>query len=189
MPLDDTDRRRFYLAALFSLIALPALWFANRDNPAPRPNIATAGVDLRSPAASAEPTAGTPITVKTTIGQSNLPTLDTIRDADPIFLDGPAPQRGGVAEIAVPTADESDSIFAQATFLSTVPDTRTCLAKVIPPGQTVTVINLDNLRSTICRISLAPTSQRADIVLHTNNFVGLADLTDAPISVQVRWPR
>jgi hypothetical protein len=189
VPLDDTDRRRFYLAALFSLIALPALWFVNRDDPAPGPNIATAGVDVGSQAASAETTTGTPITVKTTVGQSNLPTLDTIRDTEPIFLDGPAPQQGGFAEIAVPMADESDSIFAQATFLSTVPGSLTCLAKDIPSGQTVTVINLDNLRSATCRILLAPTGQQADIVLHTDNFVELADLTDAPISVQVRWPR
>lgn len=186
MPLDDTDLRRFYLAALLSLIALPALWFVNRDDPAPGPNIATAGVAVGSQAASAEPTADTPITVKTTIGQSNLPTLDTISDTDPIFLDGPAPQQGGVAEIAVPTADESDSVFAQATFLNTVPNTLTCLAKDIELGEIVTVINLDNLRSTTCRISLAPTNQQADIVLHTDNFVELADLTDAPISVQVR---
>jgi hypothetical protein len=34
---------------------------------------------------------------------------------------------------------------------------------------------------------LAPAIQQADIVLHTNNFVELADLTDAPISVRVRW--
>jgi hypothetical protein len=189
VPLDDTDRRRFFLAALLSLFALPALWFVNRDDPAPGPNIATAGVDVGSQAASAETTAGTPITAKTTIGRSNLPTLDTIRDTDPIFLDGPAPQPGGFAEIAVPMADESDSIFAQATFQSTVPGTLTCLARDIPSGQTVTVINLDNLRSATCRISLAPTSQQADIVLHTNNFVVLADLTDAPISVQVRWQR
>lgn len=186
MALDDTDRRRFYLAALLSVIALPALWFVNRDDPAPGPNIATAGVDVGSQAASDDTEAETPITVKSTIGQSNLPAVDTIRDQDPIFLDGPAPQLGGVAQIAVPTADGTDSIFAQATFLSTVPGTLTCLAKDIPTGQTVTVINLDNLRSTTCRISLAPATQQADIVLHTDNFVELADLTDAPISVQVR---
>ncbi|WP_395152668.1 hypothetical protein [Ilumatobacter sp.] len=186
MALDDTDRRRFYFAALLSLIALPALWFVNRDDPAPGPNIATAGVDVGNQAASAETTAGTPITVQTTIGQSNLPTPDTIRDTDPIFLDGPAPQQGGVTKIAVQTADGSDSIFAQATFLSTVPDTLTCFAKDIEPGQIVTVINLDNLRSTTCSIMLAPVNQPTDIVLHTDNFVQLADLTDAPISVQVR---
>ena len=189
MALDDTDRRRFYLAALLSLIALPALWFVNRDDPAQGPNIATAGVDVRSQAASAETTANTPITVKSTIGESNLPAVNTIRDQDPIFLDGPAPQLGGVAEIAVPTTDGSDSIFTQATFLNTVPGRTTCLAKGIRSNQIVTVINLDNLRSTTCRLLLAPATQQAEIVLHTDNFVELADLTDAPISVQVRWPR
>jgi hypothetical protein len=189
VALDDTDRRRFYLAALLSLIALPALWFVNRDDPAPGPNIATAGVDVRSQAASAEAAVDTPITVKTTIGHSNLPVLDTIRDKDPIFLDGPAPQQGGVAEIAVPTTDGSDSIFAQASFVSTISDPLTCLAKDITSGQVVTVINLDNLRSTTCRVSLAPATQQAEIVLHIDKFIELAYLTDAPISVQVRLQR
>jgi hypothetical protein len=186
VALDDTDRRRFYLVALLSLIALPALWFVNRDDPAPGPSVATAGVDVGSQKASTEAEANTPITVQSTIGQSNLPAVDTIRDQDPIFLDGPAPQQGGVAKIAVPTADGSDSIFAQATFQSNIADSRSCLAKDIQSGQIVTVINLDNLRATTCRILLAPAAQRADIVLHTDNFVELADLTDAPISVQVR---
>jgi hypothetical protein len=189
VALDDTDRRRFYLAALLSLIALPALWFASRDDPVPGPNIAMAGVDVGSQTANAETKAETPITVKSTIGQSNLPTLDTILDRDPIFLDGPTPQRGGITKIAVPTTDGFDSIFAQATFRGTVPDVRTCLAKNIEPDQIVTVINLDNLRSTTCLTLLAPPTQQADLVLHTNNFVELADLTDAPISVQVRLSR
>jgi hypothetical protein len=189
VALDDTDRRRFYLAALLSLIALPTLWFVNRDDPAPGPNIATAGVDLGSQAVSAEAAADTTITVKTTIGHSNLPALDTISDKDPIFLDGPAPQQGGVAKIAVPTTDGSDSIFAQAAFVSTISDPLTCLSKDIKSGQLVTVINLDNLRSITCRVLLAPATQQAEIVLHIDKFVELAYLTDAPIAVQVRLQR
>jgi hypothetical protein len=182
VALDDTDRRRFYLVALLSLIALPALWFVNRDDPAPGPSAATAGVDVGNRAADAD----APVTLQSTVGQSNLPTVDTIGDQDPIFLDGPTSQGGGFNEIAVPAADRFDSIFAQATFQGNVPGTQTCLAKDIQSGQIVTVINLDNLRATTCRILLAPVAQRADIVLHTDNFVELADLTDAPISVQVQ---
>ena len=184
MALDDTDRRRFYLVALLSLIALPALWFVNRDDPAPGPSAATAGVDVGNRAADAD--ADAPVTLQSTVGQSNLPTVDTIGDQDPIFLDGPTSQGGGFNEIAVPAADRFDSIFAQATFQGNVPGTQTCLAKDIQSGQIVTVINLDNLRATTCRILIAPVAQRADIVLHTDNFVELADLTDAPISVQVQ---
>jgi hypothetical protein len=50
---------------------------------------------------------------------------------------------------------------------------------------TVSVTNLDNGRSITCVTSIAPFSQIADIVLHTDTFSLLADLTEAPITVEL----
>lgn len=186
MALDDTDRRRFLVAALVSLLAFPALWWFNRDDPSSGPNTASVGVDVGG-TLDGEPVdqPDDAVTIDSSIGRSNLPSEPTIVDEPPIFLDGPASAVGGVAEIAIPNADALETIITRATF-GEFSGTRSCLARTIPPGQEITVVNLDNNRSITCRVSLAPATQTADLVLHTSQFETLADLTDAPIPVQIR---
>lgn len=185
MALDNTDRRRFLTAAIVSIMALPALWWVNRDDSA-RPSTAAVGVDVGSGASAGTIRPDAPVTIESTIGQSALPPIATVRGLPPIFLDGPASQIGGVSEIAVPDTDSLDSYVVEATYAGTVAGPRTCLAKNIPTGQEITIINLDNYRTTTCRVSRAPSTQQDDLVLHTDRFVELADLTDAPIPVQIR---
>ncbi len=185
MALDDTDRRRFLLAAIVSLLALPALWWANRDDPSTRPNTGSVGVDVGG-TVNGEPTEpDTVVTVESTIGKSNLPSEPTVLDQPPIFLDGPASAAGGVSEIAIPNPDALETIITRATY-GTVAGPETCLARNITSGQLITVINLDNSRSITCRVSLAPATQLDDLVVHVDQFKTLADLTDAPIPVQIR---
>lgn len=180
MALDDTDRRRFVIAAIVSMLALPALWWANRDDGSAGPNLATAGVEVRSESAPDRTVAdrGT--------DESNLPSAQTVGGSDPVFLEGPVPNPVGVSEIAVPAGGASESTFTEATYRSSVVAPDSCLSKTLPQGRTVTVINLDNNRTTTCVIRLAPATQVDDLVLHTDQFVELADLTDAPIPVEVR---
>jgi hypothetical protein len=185
VALDNIDRRRFFLAAIVSILALPALWWVNRDDSA-RPNTAAVGVDVGSGASASTSPRAAPVTVVPTIGRSALPPVETVGDQPPIFLDGPASQVGGVSQIAVPDTDSLDSYVVEATYGGDVTGPETCLAKNIPTGQEITVINLDNYRTTTCRVSRAPATQRDDLVLHTDQFVELADLTDAPIPVQIR---
>lgn len=182
MALDDTDRRRFLIAAIVSLLALPALWWANRDDGSAGPNVATAGVEI---AADSDPST-TADQVETTIGRSNLPTADTTTGSAPVFLDGPVPNAVGVSEIAVPAGSPESSMLTNASYRSSIADSETCLSKSMTPGREVTVINLDNNRMTTCRIGLAPATQVEDLVMHTDLFVVLADLTDAPIPVEIR---
>ncbi len=79
MALNDTDRRRFIAATVLTLVALPALWWANTsENSSTSPNLAVAGID---PVADASPTDAT---------QTSLDELD---DVAPVFLEGPTRPR------------------------------------------------------------------------------------------------
>lgn len=175
MALDDTDRRRFFLALIVTLLALPALWWFNRDND-------------NDPAQVTVATESAPTTTEappTTIGQTNLPAPEEIDD-EPIFLDGPEGQIGGVPEIAVPGQPTTETIIADATYQRSLAGQRTCLSRTILTGGTITVVNLDNNRSTTCQVSLAPPTQREDLVMDVEQFTEIADLTDAPIPVEIR---
>ena len=95
------------------------------------------------------------------------------------------PNVASVSEIAVPDG-ATDSILTEATFRRSINDPTTCLSRTFQPGTIVTIVNLDNNRTTTCRIGLAPSTQTADLVMHTDRFLELADLTDAPIPVEIR---
>lgn len=180
MALDDTDRRRFFLAAIVSMLALPALWWVNRDDQSAGPNLATAGVEIAADAATAADD------VTTTLAESNLPPLDTTTGSAPVFLDGPVPNAVGVTEIAIPAGSSDSSILTTASYRSSISGSDVCLSKTVTPGREITVVNLDNNRMTTCRVGLAPATQVEELVMHTDLFVVLADLTDAPIPVEVR---
>ena len=53
-------------------------------------------------------------------------------------------------------------------------------------GSRITVVNLDNNRSMTCTTVLAPGDAVGELVMSTSTFAGIADLTDAPISVEIR---
>lgn len=173
MAFEDSDRRRTTLLGILTLLALPALFFFARadDTSADSAVDIEIGVD------------GNPIPLENN-SPSRPPLM--ITDAEPTFLDGPAadPNRG-VAEIAVPQRPAVEPIQLSASFRSTVAGIRSCLVRELRSGLTVTITNLDNSRSITCVTSIAPFTQNDDIVLHPDTFSLLADLTEAPISVEV----
>jgi hypothetical protein len=175
MALNDTDRRRFIAATVLTLVALPALWWANTsENNSTSPNIAVAGLD--------------PVADASTVSDAQPPADDPdgLADVAPVFLDGPTSAAGaGQAEIAVPAKPLIDGVLAKATFRSTVAK-GTCIVAGLSSGSDVTVVNLDNNRSVRCRTVLAPGNSTDGLVMHTSAFATIADLTDAPISVEIR---
>lgn len=185
MAFDDTDRRRFRLAAIVSLLALPALWWINLDDPTTGPNTASVGVDVSGSGTATSPDTAAVPTVESTIGQSNLPTEPTVFEAPPIFLDGPTSQIGGIPQIAVPDPGAQQTVITRATF-DELSGSGVCLGRDLPSGQTITVINLDNNRRVSCRLLLAPFSQQEQLVMDTSMFTELADLTDAPIPIEIQ---
>ena len=174
MALTDTDRRRFIAATVLTLLAFPALWYANTSDNSSAPSLAVAGIDPGVDAAESA-------------SNANAATADEVLDdVAPVFLEGPTSAAGaGQSEIAIPARPLIDGITAKATFRSGLVD-GTCIVAGLTSGTRITVVNLDNNRSVTCTTVLAPGNQSGDIVLRTSAFATIADLTDAPISVEIR---
>jgi hypothetical protein len=170
--VDTSDRRRLFLATVLTLAALPALWLMSRDDDTGAPNLATAGVDVDGD----------------TISEGEAPTVDDaeIDHGEPVFLDGPGGPPNLVAEIAVPAAPANEIDTTVATYRGSIGRLQ-CLVPSVDTGTEVTIVNLDNNRTTTCTAEYKPPFEGLDIVLHTQKFLELADLTDAPILVEYRW--
>lgn len=177
MAFEDSDRRRTTVLLILTIIALPAIFFVTRaDDPASDALIDPATgeviiVDDDALAASDN-------------GPSRPPLVAS--DAEPAFLEGPAADpNSNVAEVAIPARPQTAPVRLDASYRSAVAGQRSCLVKDLPSGLTVTVTNRDNGRSITCVTTIAPFSQTAAIVLHTDTFSLLADLTEAPITVEL----
>jgi hypothetical protein len=174
MALTSPDRRRIMLASALTLVALPALWWANQSDTG-APNVATAGFAVADQSSTDEP------------NQPNAADIGDIGDIAPVFLDGPSGQVGaGLGEIAVPAAPEIARITTTATFRSTLGSPTACMVPGVGNGKQVTVVNLDNNRSITCTAILAPAGTASQLVLASELFAEIADLTDAPIPVEIR---
>lgn len=168
MALTSRDRRRILLASALTLLALPTLWWTNKSDGG-APNLATVGiavVDETATGAAPDSDAG---------------------EAAPVFLDGPSGQVGaGLPEIAVPAPPAIARITTTATFRSTLATGSACMIPGIGSGQQLTVVNLDNGRSVTCTAILAPGTAADQLVMTPELFAEIADLTDAPIPVEIR---
>jgi hypothetical protein len=106
-----------------------------------------------------------------------------------VFLSGPigaAPT--GTAPTAYPSADTA-KLTGQATFSSFngAPVT-ICNCPQAPYGVRLSVKNLNNGRTITCSNVMMPsTPANVTIVVHTQLFVGLSDLVNAPIPVSITW--
>jgi hypothetical protein len=175
LRLDDRDRRRLLLASALTVVALPAVWLANRDDSAsPRPNVAAVG----APLADGEPSSAPPSTV------------DPMGTVDAQYLDGavPAPPvTAGPITPAVGTADGRVVATATAIFRRSVTSNTTCLFNGVEVGSHITVVNVDNDRSMTCTTGLRPMDQpQNELVMSADAFATIADPSEAPIVVEIR---
>ena len=183
MALSRPDRRRILMACAITAVALPALWFANQPESG-APNVATAGIAVGD-GASDGPSGVAESATEADEGRTSATDAET--GGAPVFLDGPTAQVGaGVAEIAVPIAPGAERITIEATFRSNVVVAGVCLVPGLGNGQQVTVVNLNNNRSITCTTSLTPADASPELVMHPDLFSQIADLTDAPIPVEIR---
>lgn len=174
-PMHVHERRRIAVAAMFTLVALPAIWLLDRDDPSPSPNLAAAGV----PTPQVEPAAEVAADVATTAAEV------------PVFLDNTlavvAPAVIDVALPNAPKATESEGTASYQRYLETT-IVRPCTAVTAPSGATITVVNIDNGLSTTCTNTLGfPVSPEITISLDTDVYITIADLVDAPIPVRISW--
>ena len=166
--LEPRDRRRVVVAALVSLVALPALWVAARNDNSAAPNTASVGVEVGASAAA----------------QSNSVPLPDPGQQVPAFLSGPEPIAPGIAQVAVP-GEQGETFRADATYSGDVPSWL-CVTNVVQSGLDVTVVNLDNNRSVTCQTQTSSEVQDDVVVLGTSLLANLADITEVPLSVELR---
>jgi hypothetical protein len=154
-----------------TVFALPAVWLANRDNAPSRPNVAAVGLADQSPHRNRRAADGGPTT-----------TVDPMGVPDPLFLDDePAAPPPEHASAAVGT-DDVVVATPMATYSRSVADGDTCPFDGVAAGTTVTVVNPDNGRSLEC---VTVPSDGDELVLHPDRFILIADLTTAPIPVEI----
>src|SRR5688572_11316538 len=185
MAHDYAQRRRVALALAVTVIAAPAAFLLNRnsgDEPATAGTLATV-VGTVAPAGG---TAGATVVVPVTEGPEETNALGT---APAGYLSGTTvPGDVDAAQIAVPRLP--DSVRGLATFSSDIDSTLQCHANAseVPFNATITVTNLDNSRSVQCVSSIGPPAPpETTIILATATFAQIADLTDAPVPVQITW--
>lgn len=192
---DDSNRPRIGLAAVITVVAL-VVWAVaqgGRGDDGTAEPAATAAVTAPVPTAingvpledPAPPINATGTDPANTAGQPSRPRVESPEDT-PVFMEGEAPSSTiGVPLIAVPEAPAVEPLRRSASFRSTISGFRTCLVQDLQSGLTVTITNLDNGRSVTCVTALAPANQIDEVVMHTRTFQQIADLTEAPIKVEV----
>ncbi|MET0146225.1 MAG: hypothetical protein ABW328_15800 [Ilumatobacteraceae bacterium] len=165
------------LASALTIVALPAVWLVNRSESgatSSRPNVAAVGLPTEDAATSAD----APVTVP----------ADPMGEVGARYLE-PAEVPAGprdAAAIVVGTSPDVLVATARATYRSSV-GWRTCAFSGVDSGSTVRVVNVDNGRSTQCTTRLRPMTEPQDeLVMPPDLFAEIADLTSAPIDIEVR---
>ena len=200
MAPNDSDRRRFLLATAVTLLAFPALWWANKQTDSGAPNVATVGIEVASASDSDDGAVQNddviaPIDVTGTVDSTTIPVVSTTPtapvtvdtdDPPPVFLEGPSANEATEAPaIGVPAAPAVQTIDTKATYRSTISPADTCLVADVATGTRITVTNLDNGHSVTCIATRVYSAASSGLVMHTSTFSQIADLTDAPVPVEI----
>lgn len=179
MSHDYAQRRRVAIALAITVIAVPAAFLLNRGNEAADPPTVTVIGTVAGDDSNAAANASSDIAAA--------PTATDAMGTTPVgFLDGTVPpQQNDPATIAIPRLPES--INGSASFRRDLANVVGCMAKGVPFNSRITVTNRDNSRSVQCINNVGGIEPDADVVLHADAFVQIADLTDVPIAVQITW--
>ncbi|MGD9702982.1 MAG: hypothetical protein AB7Q42_09955 [Acidimicrobiia bacterium] len=171
MFADVGDRRRLALATVLTIVAMPFLW-SSKDTSSP-------GTQLAVTAASAQPEINTP--------------FEAAAVPDPAFLTGPALSLPDVITIDVASAPIGNLLSGKASYRNWPEglangEGRPCGTSLVPFGSRIVVTNTDNGKKIACvNVTTRPNTGDIAIVIDTATFVELADLTDAPLSVDLSW--
>ena len=163
------------LATVITLLALPTIWLANRDEGGPsssRPNVAVVGID------PGEADQDTP--------DSEAAAFDPMGDSDAMYLEpGTTVVPPDSVAIVVGTSPDEQVATARGTYRRSVAN-GTCMFNGIRGGESVTVVNVANGRTVECTTTPFETTEPDVLVMSTAMFRKIADLTAAPIHVEVR---
>jgi len=167
------ERRRLVLATALTVVALPAIWLMDRDDPSAAPS--SAAIGLPDPGTGAEDTSA---------DTSLVPEL-------PLFLDNTVVlQLPAVIDVAVPDTQPPTERTASLTYkdYADFGDGNLCTLPGAPSRAKITVTNVDNGQQVTCTNNLGMAIPvGADMAIDINLYVTIADLVDAPVPVRVSW--
>lgn len=177
MDYEYAQRRRTFVAIAITLVLGPAAFLLTRgdDDAATAPDVTVIGTTPQTATGS-------------TVGAS-APTATDVMGTSPVEVlsgDGSS-SSDDPATIAIPRPPQG--VTGVATFSRDIADVADCLvgAPGVPFDARVTVTNLDNSMRVDCINNVGGLRPEEAIVLHTDAFLQIADLTDAPIPVQITW--
>lgn len=198
--MSTSDRHRLMLATAVTVVALPTLWIASRNDATAVPRVAAVGAPAPgadAPTASDRPADTLDDSLDDTLDDSSADTPAAASaaasaglPAAPAYLEGPGSPRdpGAPAEIASP--DPSDGLVGTAGYERFGPGmpSRACRVDAAPWGALVTVRNLDTDRTTTCLNTPTSPAGGSDVVtIHMPVFLEIAELVDAPLPVELSW--
>jgi hypothetical protein len=194
-------RGRMMIALVITLLALPALWISQRSDtvglaadgsveviiigdPAPTTDVrdrpptpsllGQPGGAFLVPPEPLQPESVVPSTTPTTTTIPNVPSPDQVAAL-------PDPN-----DVDPDTFDPENELLGSATFRSWLTQDDLCAARAIPADTIIKVVNLDNGQSMVCRVAFISLGTH-DVILGRAAFARIADLTDAPIPVEITW--
>ena len=165
------ERRRLFLAAAVTIVALPTLWWAKRDDPISKPTVAA--VDAGG---------GLAVATGSDLGSGGAaPT--------PGYLDGPKDASVVTpAQVVGPPAEDRFTRGGFGTYRRfDAHSDQLCAVAFLPPGSRITVEDTDNGKKVTCVVSRETVALPLVVVLDSTLFGQLADLSEAPIPVRIRW--
>ena len=171
-----------------TLLALPALWWANQQADSGAPNVATAGIDVgdgQSESATAASDEGL-VEPASEVRAGH----DRTGDHRPAYHHPSRPvgaglprrperwRRWGCRRDRRAGPPKVAGITTSASYRSSISPADTCLTSNIKTGTTITVVNL-NGHSVTCIATRVYSTDDTGLIMHTDTFSQIADLTDA----------
>lgn len=189
MDPDFAQRRRVFVAVAVTVVAVPSALLLGRGGSEPEAvPPPTMWSPVGSTVASAEPAgaseaAGATARAASTAGDTVLDVLGTTPMG---YLGGTvAPDADDPPMIAV--LPRRDTLTGTASFSAMIDRTTTCIIPKVPMGTEVTITNLDNSRRVKCQVVAVATPQTTDVTMHVDAFSQIADITEAPVPVEISW--
>jgi hypothetical protein len=157
---------------VLTVIALPAVWLANRDDRPgrSRPNLAAVGLAAEDGSTAASAADGASTTI-----------VDPMGHVDPLFAGEPTADKVAPVSVAVGGRDSVIVDTPFATYSRSVWGDA-CYYNGVAAGTAVTIVNPANGRSLECVIS---PNDDDELTVSPDRFALLADLTVAPVRVEI----
>jgi hypothetical protein len=173
MDYEYSQRRRTFIAIAITVVLGPAAFLLSRgpDDSQAAPQVTVIGTTPQErPSLASAPTA-----------------TDVMGTSPPILEAPESDPTNDPATIAIPRVPRSITGTASFSRDLTSPTGCQVASLEVPFNARVTVTNLDNSQSIDCINNVGGTRPRDAVVLHADAFLEIADLTDAPVPVQITW--